>query len=163
MHWEHGLLATGPPRKSMKWRFLTIHDTARTLPCCRSTKPLMPESFLNPSSALDCVASLGTQPVSLGFLDVSLPKCSSIFIHGVHFLHCCLSRNFLLGFWVSLVAQMINNLPAIQETQVWSLGWEDPPEKGKATHSSVLAWRIPRREELGPTHGAPMHRTRLSV
>ena len=49
----------------------------------------------------------------------------------------------------SLVAQMVKNLPAMWETQVWSLGWEDPPEEGMATHSSILAWRIPRREEPG--------------
>ena len=45
--------------------------------------------------------------------------------------------------WVSLVAQLVKNPPAMQETSVWSLGWEDPLEKGKATHSSILAWRIP--------------------
>ena len=44
---------------------------------------------------------------------------------------------------------MIKNLPAIQETQVQFLGWEDPLEKGKAVHSSVLAWRIPWTEEPG--------------
>ena len=44
---------------------------------------------------------------------------------------------------VSLVAQLVKNPPAMQETWVWSLGWEDPLEKGKATHSSILAWRIP--------------------
>ena len=38
---------------------------------------------------------------------------------------------------------MVKNLPEMQETQVQSLGWEDPLEKGKATHSSILAWRIP--------------------
>ena len=41
------------------------------------------------------------------------------------------------------VAQMVKNLPAMQETWVQSLGWEDPLEKGKATHSSILPWRIP--------------------
>ena len=41
--------------------------------------------------------------------------------------------------WASLVAQMVKNLPALQETQVQSLGWEDPLEKEMATHSSVLA------------------------
>ena len=46
-------------------------------------------------------------------------------------------------FWASLVAQLVKNLPAIRETWVRSLGWEDPLEKGKATHSSILAWRIP--------------------
>ena len=45
--------------------------------------------------------------------------------------------------WASLVAQLVKNLPAVQEIWVWSLGWEDPLEKGKATHSSILAWRIP--------------------
>ena len=45
--------------------------------------------------------------------------------------------------WVSLVAQLVKNLPAMQETWVQSLGWEDPLEKGTATHSSILAWRIP--------------------
>ena len=43
---------------------------------------------------------------------------------------------------VSLVAQMVKHLPAMQETQVRSLGWEDPLEKGMTTHSSILAWRI---------------------
>ena len=43
----------------------------------------------------------------------------------------------------SLVAQMIKNLPALQEIQVWSLGLEDPLEKGMETHSNILAWRIP--------------------
>ena len=43
----------------------------------------------------------------------------------------------------SLVGQLVKNLPAVQETWVRSLGWEDPLEKGKATHSSILAWRIP--------------------
>ena len=41
----------------------------------------------------------------------------------------------------SLVAQLVKNTPAMQETPVWSLGWEDPLEKEKATHSSILAWR----------------------
>ena len=43
----------------------------------------------------------------------------------------------------SLIAQWVKNHPEMQETPVQSLGWEDPLEKGKATHSSVLAWRIP--------------------
>ena len=45
--------------------------------------------------------------------------------------------------WASLVAQLVKNLPAMQETWVRTLGWEDPLEKGMATHSSVLVWRIP--------------------
>ena len=45
--------------------------------------------------------------------------------------------------WASFVAQLVKNPPAMWETWVWSLGWEYPLEKGKATHSSILAWRIP--------------------
>ena len=48
-----------------------------------------------------------------------------------------------------LVARMVKNLPAVQETWVRSLGWEDPLEKEMATHSSVLAWEIPWIEEPG--------------
>ena len=48
-----------------------------------------------------------------------------------------------LVFWASLVAQTGKNPPAMQETWVQSPGWEDPLEKGMATHSSILAWRIP--------------------
>ena len=47
------------------------------------------------------------------------------------------------------MAQTVKNLPAIQETGTQSLGWEDPLEKGIATHSSILAWIIPWTEELG--------------
>ena len=55
-------------------------------------------------------------------------------------------NSFLMGFSpvrASLVAQLVKNLLAMWETWVWSLGWEDPLEKGQATHSSILAWRIP--------------------
>ena len=51
--------------------------------------------------------------------------------------------------WASLVAQMVKNLPATWETWVRSLGWEDPLEKEMASHSSILAWRIPWTEEPG--------------
>ena len=64
----------------------------------------------------------------------------------------------------SLVAQMVKNLPAIQETRVQSLGREDPLEKGMTTHSSVFAWRIPRTEEPGglQSMGWQKSRTQLS-
>ena len=54
-----------------------------------------------------------------------------------------LGGNSTLIIWVSLVIQMVKNLPAMQETWVQSLGWEDSLEEGMATHSSILAWRIP--------------------
>ena len=51
---------------------------------------------------------------------------------------------FICFEWASLVTQKVKNLPAMQETWVQSLGWEDLLEEGKATYSSILAWRIPR-------------------
>ena len=64
----------------------------------------------------------------------------------------------------SLAAQRIKRLPAVQETQVWSLGWQDSLEKEMATHSSILAWRIPWTEEpeWATVHGVVKRRTWLS-
>ena len=61
--------------------------------------------------------------------------------------------------WVSLVTQPVRNPPAMCETWVRSLGWEDPLEKGKATHSSILAYRIP----WTVVHGIAKSQTQLSV
>ena len=63
-----------------------------------------------------------------------------------------------LLFRASLVVQSVKNLPAMQETQVQSLGREDPLEKGMATHSSVIAWRIPWTEEPGRLPSVGLHR-----
>ena len=52
-------------------------------------------------------------------------------------------------YWASLVAQVVKNPPATCETQFWSLSWEDLLEKGMATHSSILAWRISKTERPG--------------
>ena len=60
------------------------------------------------------------------------------------------------NIWVSLVAQRVKRLPAMQETWVRSLGQEDPLEKEMATHSSILAWRISRTRDRG-TQGAVVH------
>ena len=67
--------------------------------------------------------------------------------------------------WACLVvAQMVKSLPAMWETWVQSLGWEDLLEKEMATHSSILAWKIPWMEEPGraTVHGVAKSRTRLS-
>ena len=64
-------------------------------------------------------------------------------------VNCCLYGSFYGGYkdtlvsWTSLVAQLVKNQPAMWETWIQFLGWEDPLEKGKAIHSSILAWRIP--------------------
>ena len=61
--------------------------------------------------------------------------------------HSCPLGGFCLA--ASLVAQTVKNLPAMQETRVQSLGQKDPLEKERATHSIILAWRIPLTEEAG--------------
>ena len=60
--------------------------------------------------------------------------------------------------WTSLVAQMVKCLPTMRETWVRSLGWEDPLEKEMATHSSILAWKIPRMEEPGKLQSVGLER-----
>ena len=61
-------------------------------------------------------------------------------------------------FRASLIAQSVKNLPAVQETQVRSLGWENPLEKEMATHSGILAWRIPWTEEPGGLQSTGLQR-----
>ena len=60
----------------------------------------------------------------------------------------------------SLVAQMVKNLPAVRETWVQSPGWKDSLEEGMATHSSILAWRIPWTEEPGGLQSMALQRVR---
>ena len=93
--------------------------------------------------------------------------CVYVCIHSVKYYHLSRGRlgfSTLMGrqhpFLVSLVAQMVKNLPAVQKTWVWSLGWEDPLEKGIATHSSIFAWRIPWTEEPGRLQSVELQRVR---
>ena len=65
--------------------------------------------------------------------------------------------------WASLVAQMVKNPPAMMETWIGSLGWEDPLEKGMATHSSILAWRIPWTEKPGGLYSMGLQRVGQDV
>ena len=76
-----------------------------------------------------------------------------------YFLHLQKEMPFKYS-WTSMVAQMVKNPPAMRETWVQSLGWEDPLEKGTATHSSILAWRIPWTEEPGRLQSMGSHRVR---
>ena len=64
--------------------------------------------------------------------------------------------------WASLVAPRVKSLPAVQETCVPSLGQEDPLEKGMATHSSILAWGIPWKEEHGTLQSLGSQRVRYN-
>ena len=65
-----------------------------------------------------------------------------LILYRANLLTSCVSYSFLIE-WASLMAQLVKNPPAMWETCVWSLGWEDPLEKEMATYSSILAWRIP--------------------
>ena len=65
------------------------------------------------------------------------------FVKRVDFMLCVCVCFFFNHNPQRMVAQMVKNLPAVRETRVRSLGWEDPLEEGMATHSSILAWRIP--------------------
>ena len=65
-----------------------------------------------------------------------------------------------MGIRASLVAQTVKNPPAMQKTWVRPLSWEDPLEKGTATHSSILAWRIPWTEEPGRLQSMGSQRVR---
>ena len=67
----------------------------------------------------------------------------------MHLLNFCFIIYIHLLKWASLLAQTVKHLPVMWKTRVQSLGWEDPVETGMATHSSILAWRIPRTEEPG--------------
>ena len=71
---------------------------------------------------------------------ISMHTYTYVYIYYMYFTYTCRA---------SLVAQTVKNLPAMKETWVQSLGWEDPLKKGMATHPSILAWRIPWTEEPG--------------
>ena len=80
-----------------------------------------------------CMCSLAQSCLILGNLMDCSPPSSTV--HGI-------SLTGTLERWASLVAQLVKNTPAMQETLVRFLGWGEPLENGKATHSSILAWRI---------------------
>ena len=86
---------------------------------------------------------------------------SSFLVHVFTFQHNKMSQTHLelLLPWLSLVAQMVKNLPAMQETQARSLDREDPLKENLATHSSVLAWRMPWTDATD--HGVAKSQTRL--
>ena len=74
-----------------------------------------------------------------------------------------LQPQILLFEWASLEAQTVKNLPAMQETQVQSLGLEDPLEKEMATHSSILAWEIPWREDPGRLQSVGSQKSQIGL
>ena len=83
-----------------------------------------------------------------------------VYIHITVICICIYNWIYTYVYGASLVAQMVKNLPAIQETQVRSLGQEDPPGEDMPTHSSIPAWRIPWTEEPGGLQFIRPHRVR---
>ena len=91
-----------------------------------------------------CLLCLSTGLKSSAFL-ISVSSVLNFSWHK-HYLGCLIKMQTTLSFrtfWASLVAQLVKSPPAMWETRVRSLSWEDPLEKGKAPHFSILAWRIP--------------------
>ena len=80
-------------------------------------------------------------------------KCTEISLSGHVF-------RVYYDIYPSLVAQTVKNLPSVQKTWLWSLGWEDPLEKGMATHSSIRAWRIVWTEKPGGLQSVGSQRVR---
>ena len=110
--------------------------------------PLQYACLENPTDRRDWRATVHRAPQNQTWLKWLSTKASGRgSLTSLMFMH--LMFILQLFFWASLIAQLVKNLPAMQETWVWSLGQEDPLEKEMATHSSILAWRIPWTEEPG--------------
>ena len=86
---------------------------------------------------------------STGFVEDNFSRDQGGREYGVGMIEVHSIYGILYFCWDSLMAQMVKKLPAMQETWVRSLGWEDALEKGMVTHSSILAWRIPWTEQPG--------------
>ena len=102
-------------------------------------------SLLDPSN--QCSEAVGHEVVENSFVVLSWSytawvPCRFVILCTRMCKWACLYHLYSV-WWAFLIAQLVKDLPAMQETWVWSLGWEDLLEKGKATHSSILAWRIP--------------------
>ena len=113
-----------------------------------SLKFLPPGTCLVPSGHISHCSNV---PLSETASLINPSKVESLPQH-LHPFPVSFCSSSLISAWYtfsSLVAQKVNNLSAMQQTQVWSLGWEVPLEKGMDSHSSILAWRIPMSEEPG--------------
>ena len=111
--------------------------------------PWQPWSSLPPPRipVYSLVTSTGTPSLAAIFQISKSPVSHTLFLLSILHDLICNSLVFLKSCKASLVAQRLKCLPAMLETQVQSLGWEDALEKEMSTHSSILAWRIPWREE----------------
>ena len=87
--------------------------------------------------------------LSPAFQNISIQIPGFLKINSANFIYLFFNIEVAWSLMISLLAQMLKCLPTMQETQVQSLGWEDPLEMEIATHSSTLAWKIPWMEEHG--------------
>ena len=94
------------------------------------------------------------------FSKASILRRSVLFMVQLSHPYMTTGKTIALTLWILLVAQTVKSLPATQETQVQSLGQEDLPEKEMATHSSILAWKIPWTEEPGGLQSMGSQRVR---
>ena len=130
--------------------FRTFHPNAE---CCshalqetnslRRTVQIVECSLLHRRPKAESPLSQGPQPA---FVKIFYTPCVCVWTHHSKFLETYINQG---KYRASLVAQRLKRLPAMRETWVQSLGREDPLEKEMATHSSILAWRIPWTEEPG--------------
>ena len=127
------------PHSRVSWEVCTRVKTAQ-----RSSTLSDPSVLPSPSQSPFLLISLLAGKYQVHF--VYWPYSLLPWISGT--LIIILSHFSVISSKSTPVAQTVKNLPALQETWVWSLGWEDPPEKGMATHPSILGWRIPWTEEL---------------
>ena len=160
-------------RKTRKSIFIFVFSDEDSRICAYNWYLLLKAEFLKSQHYYTCI---WFHAASLGLAKVTSPLDTAHTLHAgslpvlvawegkKNMLAYCKwfrSRPFL-SIWVSLVAQMVKNSSAMQETWIQSLGWEDPLEEGMATHSSILAWRIPRRGAWRATvHGVIKSQTRL--
>ena len=118
------------------------------------------------------VLSSFTPTCSVDFLAVFLGNhSSSLYLrlswsaafHPSLWLHSNTGTNACIEAYSCQASKIVKNLPAMWKTQIWSLGQEDPLEKGMATHSSILAWRIPWTEEPGGQQSMGLQRGRHNL
>ena len=143
-------------------RQCTTEASAHVWPCARllntfiDIKPDQKLDSFGPILKINSVSKLSCLRVHY-LQSLRLKLCLSV--HYYIFKYNTLSKiEYTIIFKASLVAQMVKSLPAMQETQVQSLGLEDPLEKEMATHSSTLAWRIPWTEQPGKTQSTELQR-----
>ena len=143
---------------SFQWCHPTISSSVIPFSCLQSSPAsrsfLMSQLFTSGDQSIEASASASVLPMNIKGL-ISFKKLPLGFRNSCRRAASTDDCDILVYWYsrkysrVSVVAQMVKNLPAVQKTWVQSLGWEDPLEKGTTTHSSILAWRIPWTEEPG--------------